>query len=378
MFTLGSLQHAVVGAPMAGGPSTPALAAAVSNAGGLGFLAAGYKSAEATAAEINAVRELTGGGGAYGVNLFVPDTANTAAAGTAGNLAAALAYRTELAGRYPADLLPMPDPADTDGWEAKLDLVRRLQVPVVSFTFGLPGRDIIASLADAGTAVAVTVTTAAEAELAVASGARILCLQGPDAGGHRGSFDAAAEPGDQPLLELVRTVRGLLDSGQLGSAQRDSAQLDGAQRDSAQLDSGHTGARTELIAAGGISTARDARMLRDAGADAVQIGTALLLSPEAGTAAVHRAALQDPQFATTALTRSFSGRTARGLANNFMAAYPHAPAAYPLVNQITRTIRARSAAAGDPHGTSLWAGTGWRNAAAEPAAAVVQRLGGNS
>lgn len=393
MFTLGSLQHAVVGAPMAGGPSTPALAAAVSNAGGLGFLAAGYKSAEATAAEINAVRELTGGGGAYGVNLFVPDTANTAAAGTAGNLAAALAYRTELAGRYPADLLPMPDPADTDGWEAKLDLVRRLQVPVVSFTFGLPGRDIIASLADAGTAVAVTVTTAAEAELAVASGARILCLQGPDAGGHRGSFDAAAEPGDQPLLELVRTVRGLLDSGQRGSAQLDGAQLDGAQRDSghldgaqrdsaqrgsAQLDSGHTDARTELIAAGGISTARDARMLRDAGADAVQVGTALLLSPEAGTAAVHRAALQDPQFATTALTRSFSGRTARGLANNFMAAYPHAPAAYPLVNQITRTIRARSAAAGDPHGTSLWAGTGWRNAAAEPAAAVVQRLGGNS
>ncbi|MCQ1953252.1 nitronate monooxygenase [Arthrobacter sp. zg-Y238] len=345
MFTLGSLPHAVVGAPMAGGPSTPALAAAVSNAGGLGFLAAGYRSPEALAEEITAARALTRR--PFGVNLFVPDAANTGGSGTSRQVAAALAYREQLTRDYPPELLPLPDPEDDDGWDAKLEAVLRLQVPVVSFTFGLPGRDVIAALRDAGTAVAVTVTTAAEAELAVAAGARMLCLQGPEAGGHRGTFDAAAEPAAQPLVDLVRAVRDTFSS-----------------------------ARVELIAAGGISTAAQVRTLRAAGADAVQIGTALLLSPEAGTSPVHRAALQDPQFAQTALTRAFSGRTARGLANRFMAGHPDAPAAYPLVNQITKGLRAQAVAAGDPHGTSLWAGTGYRSALPEPAAAVVARLGG--
>ena len=328
---------------MAGGPSTPALAAAVSNAGGLGFLAGGYKTPDVLEADIRRTRRLTGN--AFGVNLFVPDSANTAAAGTAGNLAAALAYRDRLAREYSEDLLPLPDPRDEDGWDAKLALVQQLQVPVVSFTFGLPAPETIAALHAVDLAVAVTVTSGAEASLAAAAGARILCLQGPDAGGHRGSFDAAAEPSVHPLPDLVRDVRAEL------------------------------GADTALIAAGGIGTPEDAAAVRSAGADAVQIGTALLLAPEAGTSAVHRAALADPRFTETALTRAFSGRTARGLANAFMAAYPEAPAAYPLVNQITRTIRARAAAAGDPHGVSLWAGTGYPSARAEPAAAAVQRLG---
>ena len=343
MFTLKSLQRAVVGAPMAGGPSTAALAAAVSNAGGLGFLAAGYKSPAVLDADITAARALTDR--PFGVNLFVPDAVNTGGAGTSGQVAAALAYREQLGRDYPPELLPLPDPEDDDGWAAKLDLVRRQQVPVVSFTFGLPGRDVIAALQDAGSAVAVTVTTAAEAVLAVSAGARMLCVQGPDAGGHRGTFDAAAEPAEQPLVELTGAVRTAVSPD------------------------------VELIAAGGISTAAQVRTLRAEGADAVQIGTALLLSPEAGTAAVHRAALQDPQFTHTALTRAFSGRTARGLANRFMAAHPDAPAAYPLVNQMTKALRAQAAAASDPHGTSLWAGTGYRSALPEPAAAVVARLG---
>lgn len=345
MFTLSSLQHPVVGAPMAGGPSTPELAAAVSNAGGLGFLAAGYKSPDAVAEEIARTRALTGR--PFGVNLFVPDAANTGGSGTSDRLTEALAYREQLAGEYPADLLPLPDPQDDDGWSAKLDLVLRLQVPVVSFTFGLPGRDTVAALREAGTAVAVTVTSVDEAVPAVQAGTRILCVQGPDAGGHRGTFDAAAEPPAEPLDELLRAVR---------------TALRGMASD------------VELIAAGGICTAVDAQDVRDAGADAVQVGTALLLTPEAGTGAVHRAALQDPHFTSTALTRAFSGRTARGLANRFMAAHPEAPAAYPLVNQVTKAIRARAAAAGDPHGTSLWAGTGWQSARIEPAAAVVGRF----
>ena len=331
---------------MAGGPSTPELAAAVSNAGGLGFLAAGYKSAAVMAGEITRTRTLTDR--PFGVNLFVPDAANTAGPGTSRQVEEALAYRAQLAREYPPDLLPMPDPEDDDGWDAKLDLVHRLQVPVVSFTFGLPGRDVIAALQTAGSAVAVTVTTVGEAAWAASAGVRILCLQGPEAGGHRGTFDAAAEPPLEPLTELVRAVRGA------GSG---------------------VPAGVELIAAGGICTAAKVQELRRAGADAVQVGTGLLLTPEAGTSAVHRAALQNPQFSTTALTRAFSGRTARGLANAFMAAHPDAPAAYPLVHQVTKVLRAHAAAAGDPHGTSLWAGAGYRSAEQEPAGAVVRRLG---
>ncbi|MET4059154.1 nitronate monooxygenase [Arthrobacter sp. UYP6] len=353
MFSLQSLSVPVVGAPMAGGPSTPELAAAVSNTGGLGFLAAGYKSSAAVAAEIARTRRLTKA--PFGVNLFVPDHANTyrATTGTtaAEKLAAALAFRNLLATGTAAGTAAepgLPDPDDDDGWPAKLELVLQERVPVVSFTFGLPAPEMLAELAGRDICVIVTVTDSAEALAAADAGARVLCVQGPEAGGHRGTLDSAKVPGEVSLDRLLRGIGQACD--------------------------------LPLIAAGGITAPADAAAAAAAGAAAVQVGTLLLLSREAGTSPVHRAALleaaQGGRFSETSLTRAFSGRPARGLTNAFMRAYPDAPDAYPYVNQITAPLRAAAAAAGDPEGVSLWAGTCYRLAAEQPAADIVRRLSG--
>lgn len=353
MFSLSALSLPVVGAPMAGGPSTPELAAAVSNAGGLGFLAAGYKSTAAVADEIAHTRRLTEA--PFGVNLFVPDSANAYPAGTgtpaqaaaAAKLAAALAFR-ELLAAGPGPVPGLPDPGDDDGWPDKLELVLRERVPVVSFTFGCPAPEVLAELARRDICAVVTVTDAAEALAAADAGARALCVQGPEAGGHRGTLDSAKLPGDVPLAGLLRGIREVCG--------------------------------LPLIAAGGISTPGDAAAAL-AGAVAVQVGTALLLSPEAGTSRVHRAALREAAAGRrprqTALTRAFSGRPARGLTNDFMLAHPDAPDAYPYVNQITAPLRAAAAAAGNPEGVSLWAGAGFRHVSEEAAAVIVRRLAGH-
>jgi nitronate monooxygenase len=130
-----------------------------------------------------------------------------------------------------------------------------------------------------------------------------------------------------------------------------------------------------LIAAGGIGTAAAIARALDRGAVAVQLGTALLRAPEAGTAPAYRAALADPRFTETTVTRAFSGRAARGLANRFIREFDgKAPAVYPQVNQLTRPIRTAAGVAGDPELLSLWAGTSWRDATDEPAGDLVRRL----
>src|SRR5687768_8083690 len=188
MFALSQLERPVVAASMAGGPSTPALVSAVSAAGALGFLAAGYKTPDAVAAEIAAVR----GTDPFGVNLFVPGPTGPPVD----------AYREELRGeaeRYGVTL-PDVDPTDTDEWAGKLDLLWRNPVPVVSFTFGLPDPDVIARFHEVGTHVTVTVTNPEEAQRSQAHGADSLCVQGPDGGAHRGTHRVADEP-DRRSLE---------------------------------------------------------------------------------------------------------------------------------------------------------------------------------
>ncbi|MFJ7749334.1 nitronate monooxygenase [Arthrobacter sp. NPDC097144] len=355
MFTLNSLSLPVLGAPMAGGPSTPELAAAVSNAGGLGFLAGGYKSPDAVRGQITRTRELTRR--PFGLNIFVPDHANTYADTSqekqAGKLAASLAYREALAAAAqegPAGtVIPepgFPDPQDDDCWQAKLELVLRERVPAVSFTFGLPGPDVFAELAGQDICTVVTVTNEQEARAAAAAGAHLLCVQGPEAGGHRGTLDSGKTPGEASLTDLLDEVRQACP--------------------------------LPLVAAGGISTRHDAAAALAAGASAVQVGTLLLLANEAGTSAVHRTALRDAVLGRrdprTSVTRAFSGRPARGLTNGFMRAHPDAPDAYPFLNQITGPLRAAAAASGNPEAVSLWAGTRYRHAAEEPAQASVRRL----
>jgi nitronate monooxygenase len=338
----------IVGAPMAGGPSTPELAAAVSDAGGLGFLAAGMLDAATLQEQIAEVWSRTER--PFGVNLFVPATANTYAASPrplegADRARAVSEYRERLA-QDAARLGVEPGEAradDTDDWDRKLDLVRRERVPVVSFTFGLPSAGVVHEIQRSGTEVLVTVTDVDEARAAAEHDVDGLCVQGADAGGHRGTLDEAKDPSSDDLIDLVKSVRAAVD--------------------------------LPIVAAGGVSLPQRAAQLRAAGADAIQIGTLLLLTPEAGTHLVHRRALGDPGFTETAVTRVFSGRLARSLVNDFVRTHDgQAPAAYPEVNHVAGPLRRAAAAAEDPQWFALWAGTGWRDARPVPAPVVVRDL----
>ncbi|WP_116246238.1 nitronate monooxygenase [Nocardiopsis sp. FIRDI 009] len=323
----------IVQAPMAGGGSTPELVAAVSGAGGLGSLAAGYLSADALAERIGAVRAL--GTTAFGVNVFVPS-------GQPAPPEALAAYREELGSEAERHGGTVGEPVrDDDAWTAKIDLLVADPVPVVSFTFECPSAEALDRLRAVGSTTVVTVTTVEEARIAVERGADGVCAQGSEAGGHRAVFDPAGGAGS-PLFELLPEVAAAVD--------------------------------VPVIAAGGLMNGRDAARALELGAAAVQLGTAFLRCPESGANPAHKAALVDPAFTETTLTRAFTGRPARGLANRFTREHVDAPTAYPEVHHMTRPLRAAAAGAGAPDGMALWAGEGFRSATDAPAAEVVARI----
>jgi nitronate monooxygenase len=321
-----------VGAPLAGGPSTAELAAAVSEAGGLGFLAAGYRTVEELERELARVRDLTSR--PFGVNLFYPVREQVDGAAIAA-YAACLRDEGERYGVEPGE----PRWSD-DGWDAKLELVAREPPAVVSFTFGCPTREVVESLRAAGSAVWCTVTSAAEAGAATAAAVDALVVQGSEAGGHQGSFrDDDEEP--VSVLALVQQVARVTDR--------------------------------PLVASGGIATGRAVGAVLAAGASAAQLGTAFLLAPEAGTSEPHRTALRSGR--PTRLTRAFTGRRARGIVNRFMREHEAAaPSGYPEVHFVTAPIRAAARSAGDAEAINLWAGQAYPLTRQEPAGAVVERL----
>jgi nitronate monooxygenase len=335
-FSPAALALPIVQAPLAGGPSTPALAAAVSAAGGLGFLAAGYKTADTVAGDVEAVRAATDA--PFGVNLFAPGSASADADAVA-RYAATL---REEAARQSA---PLGEPrSDDDDWKAKLALLHAARPAVASFTFGCPPAEIVAALQGDGVAVWVTVTTSAEARAAASAGADALVVQGVEAGGHRGSFDDAGAGGmGIGLLALLQLVRAEAE------------------------------AELPLIATGGIMTGAGIAAVLAAGAIAAQLGSALMLTPEAGTAAPHRERLASE--GETALTRAFSGRTARGIVNRFLREHDAgAPRAYPEVHHLTAPLRAAARERGDAEAINLWAGQAHRLARAQPAGELVRAL----
>jgi nitronate monooxygenase len=327
----------IVGAPMAGGPGTPALAAAVSNAGGLGFIPAGYLSADRFADDIAAARAMTTG--PLGVNLLVPQP-------SVADWAALDFYANELEGvaeHYQVEV-GRPEYGDDDDWERKLEVVGDVRPELVSFAFGVPPPDVIRRLSALGLLVMVTVTSTYEAGVAVAAGADSLVIQGPGAGGHRGTFAPDMEPGTESLHQLIDRIH---------RAHRD----------------------IPIIAAGGLGTAEDVAGVLRRGAVAAQIGTALLLSDEAGTNKAHRMAMSNPLHGKTIVSRAFSGRYGRGLENTFTRLLNDvAPLGYPEVNQMTLPIREAAADWEDPNGMALWAGTSFQKARPGPVADIVAGL----
>ncbi|MFF3561329.1 nitronate monooxygenase [Streptomyces sp. NPDC002574] len=326
----------VLAAPMAGGPTTPALVVAAARAGGLGFLPGGYRTAEALAGQIAEVRS-TGVG--FGVNLFAPNPVPVDQEAY-DRYARAVAPDARAHG---IDVLAAGAVEDDDQWTQKIELLLSDPVPVVSFTFGVPDAPVIAALRAAGTLVVQTVTSPAEARLAAEAGADVLAVQASAAGGHSGTLTPWRVPDAVPLPDLVGQVRRAVS--------------------------------LPIVAAGGAATPEAVAEALRAGAEAVMVGTALLLADEAGTSRPHRAALTDPARQGTVVTRAFTGRPARALRNGFTERHSEAaPLGYPALHHLTSPMRKAAAAAGDPELINLWAGTGYRQATAEPAGQILRRL----
>ncbi|MGW2106835.1 nitronate monooxygenase [Streptomyces sp. NPDC001948] len=331
-------RYPIVQAPMAGGASCPQLVAAVCAAGGLGFLAAGYKTADGMYNEIKQLRGLTGQ--PFGVNVFMPQPALA-------DPSAVEVYRHQLAGEAAWYETPLgdPDSGGDDNYDAKLAILLEDPVPVVSFTFGCPTRDTLDAFAGVGTYTVVTVTTPEEAQAAQWAGADALCVQGVEAGGHQSTHrdDPQTDGAGIGLLSLVSQVR-------------ETVQI-------------------PIVATGGLMRGSQIAAVLAAGAEAAQLGTAFLICPESGASPLHKQALTNPLFVRTALTRAFSGRPARGLVNRFMREHgPYAPAAYPQIHYLTAGLRSAAAKAGDAQGMALWAGQGHRMARELPVGRLVRLL----
>ena len=307
-------------APMAGGPSTPELVSAAAQIGAFGFLAAGYLSSQSLSDKMQAVH------GAYGVNLFAPQT-------PAEDLSPLDDFARNLqryADEYGITLNPRPQVDMKDDWDDKIALLHHaaragFAPDVVSVTFGLMSKDDVRALQQAGMYVWSTVARVSDALSAAQTGVNALIVQSSDAGGHRATFRADDDGDMRPLSDLIKDIARELPS-------------------------------MPLIAAGGISTPDAVRdTLNLPNVKAVQCGTAFLSADEAGTGDFYRRRLL--QGGETTVTRIFSGRPARSIATALTERIT-APALYPYINAMMTPLKQAATAAGNPEPVSAWAGTG--------------------
>jgi nitronate monooxygenase len=331
---LDQLAVPVVQAPMAGGPSTPALSAAVNRGGGLGFLAAGYLTVDRLREDLDAVRALTER--PIGVNVFV-------GGGEPADPARVRAYAQRLTGEAQGAGVTLGEPRfDDDAFDDKLALLCAQPVAAVSFTFGAPPPPAIDALRAVGSELWLTVTSPEEARQAAGLGADALVVQGAEAGGHRGVYVDDDSQSELTLLAALQLVRGAVE--------------------------------VPLVATGSIMTGGALAAVLALGAAAGQVGTAYLRSPEAGTSDAQRAATATDR--PTVLTRAFSGRLARGIVNRWHQEHGDvAPHAYPEIHHITSPLRAHGRRAGDADLINLWAGEAHQLAQERSAEEITRELG---
>jgi nitronate monooxygenase len=327
----------LVQAPMAG-VSTPAMAAAVSNAGALGSISIAAVDPPAAREAIAAVHRATDR--SFLVNVFchrppVPDAAREAA------WLRRLAPEFAGVGAEPPAALRTIYSTFVDD-DAKLALLLETTPRVVSFPFGLPPRERIAALRDAGIALLATVTSVAEGRAAAAAGVDGVVAQGYEAGGHRGVFDPDVADDRLGTLALTRLVVRALD--------------------------------VPVIAAGGIMDGAGIAACLRLGAIAAQLGTAFIGCPESSADEGFRAALHGPGASHTVMTRAISGRPARCLANRFTAIDGADAPDYPIAYDAGKALHAAAKAAGEFGYGAQWAGQGAPLARSMPAAELVALL----
>ena len=313
------ISQPIILAPMGGGPSTPELIAAVSNAGGMGSIAAGYLSPAALSETVGRTRELTSG--SVGINIFVPpaEPLSTDLGPTASRVLSEIA--ADLGAAPPAASLP-----DSSTFREQVEIAAASDAALVSFTFGLPSEALVAQLHAAGKVVAATANTRAEADAVAATGCDAVILQGFEAGAHRGGL---APRGDRHV--------GLM----------------------ALLEQTREGLPIDVIASGGITSGAGVAASLAMGAVAAQIGTAFLVAEESGATPEWKKAVETSVDSETVVTAAVTGRGARAVPNQLterMAALEGDLPAYPVLNSYTAGLRQRAKELGDPEFQSLWSG----------------------
>ena len=315
--------HPIIQGPMAGGANTPAMVAAVCNAGGLGSLAASLLSPAVISEQVAQIRALSTK--PFAINLFVQQTP----APTDDEIAQGVALLKPVWSALGWETLPLPAKW-CESFEAQFALLLELKPAVASFTFNILSAAQVEALHAAGIKVVGTVTTLAEALAWQAVGADAVVASGIEAGGHRGTFLVPQQAATQSVWELGAEVCAALS--------------------------------IPVILAGGMMNGMDIARALKMGAQAVQMGTAFLVTDESGIHPAYKQRLINagPDQASTRLTRSFSGRHARGLENRFMhlmAEVESRVPAYPVQNALTGSIRAHAGKVADTEMMSLWAGT---------------------
>jgi nitronate monooxygenase len=323
---------------MAGGSNTPAQVAAASNAGALGSLGASLLSPDTLRSQVAQIRNLTDR--PFCLNFFVLQTPTPDAA----EVAAGVAMLEPVWSALGWSELPTPAKWCED-FAAQFETLIELKPAVASFTFGILSAQQVARLHHAGIAVIGTFTTVDEALAWQERGADAVIASGVESGGHRGTFLGPQTEAKLTTFELLPQVVAAV--------------------------------RIPVIAAGGIMDGADIKRALLAGAQAVQMGTAFLVTDESGIHPAYKQRLLTAGDHPTRLTRSFSGRYARGLDNRFMqmmAAVEQQVPPYPVQNALTGSIRAEAAKRGDTEFMSLWCGMGVARARPMPGAQQVQTL----
>ncbi|KAA6450414.1 nitronate monooxygenase [Bacillus swezeyi] len=319
-----SLSKPVIQAPMAGGPATPRLAAAVSNYGGLGSLASGYLTPETLKRQIEETKQLTSA--QFQVNLFVPEKREKVSRKKI----------EDWQNKIPLSQSAEPETDEEQDWNdfyEKVDIVLNSGVKVCSFTFGVPPADAVKELKKRDCCLIGTAVSVDEAVLLEEKGMDIIVVQGSEAGGHRGAFLHTKGEAAVGLIALIPQAADHVS--------------------------------VPVIAAGGIYDKRGVAAAFALGAQGVQLGTAFLACMESGTSALYKQKLIEAAETDTRLTRLFSGKPARGIVNQWMEdrridednALP-----YPLQNTLTKPMRKQAQLEGNPESMSLWCGQGVRAA----------------
>lgn len=332
------INYPLIQAPMAGNATTPAFIAAAANAGVLGSIGAGYLSASDLRKIIVETRDLTDK--PFAVNLFVPQSASASS-----NQIAKAKQCIETACEELHLKLKEVGPPYVPNFEDQMEVVLEEEIPIFSFTFGIPDESWIDQLKANGVILIGTATTLPEGQMLMEQGIDIIVAQGKEAGGHRGSFLGAVK---DSLVSLSDLVRQLVDEVEV-----------------------------PVVAAGGIMDARDIFSALSLGALGVQMGTAFLSCPESGIHPDYKKALLTMKSDETVLTRAFSGKFARGIKNKFierMSKHENEILPYPIQHALTLEMRKVAQQQNNIEFMSMWAGQAAFKSQGLPIAELIERL----